>query len=55
MISYLGFPSNHLVAQVGDQKLYGAEALEKMSIVIVGTDTHKVFDSGVDTGVTTGK
>ncbi len=55
VISYLGFPSNHLVAQVGDNKLFGEAALDKMSIVIVGTDTHKVFESGVDTGVTNTK
>lgn len=47
------FPGDNLVARVGDKKYTGAEALEKMSTVLVGADTTKIFDTGVDEGVVT--
>lgn len=48
-VSWLGYPSPLLEVQVGSNKLTGAAALDKMSIVIVGGDTAQVFDTGIDT------
>lgn len=42
------FPSDRLVARVGDKTYKGQEALDKMSKVIVGSDTTEIFDSGED-------
>jgi hypothetical protein len=42
------FPSNSLEVRIGDKVYRGQEALDKMSTVIVGSDTGAIFDSGVD-------
>lgn len=42
------FPSDNLVARVGDKSYRGQEALDKMSKVIVGSETTEIFDSGED-------
>lgn len=48
IVEWCGFPSNTLEAQVGGKVYHGQEALDKMSAVIVGSDTSQIFDSGVD-------
>lgn len=47
-VGWLGFPSDLLEVQIGSNKLTGAQAFEKMNIVIVGGDTAQVFDTGFD-------
>lgn len=45
---WAGFPSPLLEARVGGQVYHGQEALDKMSLVIVGNDTAKIFETGTD-------
>ena len=47
-VEKLGFPSNLLEARIGGQVYRGADAYDKMSRVIVGSDTQQIFDSGTD-------
>lgn len=47
-VDWAGFPSNSLEARIGQKVYRGTEALDKMSQVIVGSDTHEIFDSGTD-------
>lgn len=42
------FPSKNLKARVGDKVYTGEEALEKMSRVIVNSETTEIFDTGND-------
>lgn len=53
VVDYLGFPSEHLEARVGSKTLTGKEALEKMSTAIIDGQTRDIFDTGVDTGIST--
>ncbi len=55
VVEWMGFPSEHLQAQVGNQVLTGQAALDKMSIAITGGDTRKIFDSGIDQSLPTTK
>jgi hypothetical protein len=47
-VEKLGFPSPLLEARVGDKVYRGVDAYDKMSRIIVGSDTSQIFDSGVD-------
>jgi hypothetical protein len=47
-VEQLGFPSETLEARIGDKIYRGKEAHEKMSQIIVGSDTQKIFEDGVD-------
>ncbi len=42
------FPSDSLEARTGDHVARGQDALDKMSRVIVGSDTSEIFNSGED-------
>lgn len=48
-VDWAGFPSSSLEARIGDKTYRGQEALDKMSRIIVGSDTSQIFDSGTDT------
>lgn len=48
LVEQLGFPSQLLEARIGGNVYRGAEAYDKMSRVIVGSDTQEIFDSGTD-------
>lgn len=52
-VRWAGFPSGILEAQIGNKVYHGREALDKMSQVIVGSDTNQIFDSGVDQALPT--
>lgn len=47
-VEQLGFPSDLLEARIGDKVYRGADAYEKMSRAIVGSDTSAIFESGTD-------
>ncbi len=47
-VDWAGFPSDSLEARIGDKVYRGQEALDKMSQIIVGSDTSQIFDSGTD-------
>jgi hypothetical protein len=51
-VRWAGFPSDVLEARIGEKVYRGQEALDKMSLVFVGADTQKIFDTGVDAPVT---
>lgn len=46
--SWMGYPSNLIEIRVGDKVYRGQEALDKMSTAIVGSDTNRIIDTGVD-------
>jgi hypothetical protein len=47
-VEKLGFPSPLLEARVGPNVYRGVDAYDKMSRIIVGSDTSQIFDSGTD-------
>jgi hypothetical protein len=46
IIHQLGFPSNHLTAEIGDQKLFGAAALNQIEQIVTDDTTRAAFASG---------
>jgi hypothetical protein len=46
IIHQLGFPSNHLSAEIGDKKLFGAEALAQIEQIVTDDTTRASFASG---------
>lgn len=46
IIHQLGFPSEHLSAEIGDKKLFGAEALNQIEQIVTDDTTRAAFASG---------
>jgi hypothetical protein len=55
LVERLGFPSAVLQARVGSTVYTGQEALDKMSVAIVGRDTQQIFDTGIDRPLSEGR
>ena len=54
-ISFLGFPTNSLRAQIGKDAVYGQAALERMRVIVTTSDSQKAFETGTDTPFVTPK
>ncbi|MFN8553090.1 MAG: hypothetical protein U0103_16580 [Candidatus Obscuribacterales bacterium] len=47
-VSLVGFPSKSLEIKIGGTTYYGAEALAKMSTVVMSSASQEIFSTGVD-------
>lgn len=47
-VSLVGFPSKALEIKIGGTTYYGAEALAKMSTVVMSSTSQEIFNTGVD-------
>lgn len=54
IVSWVGAPTDDLVAVVGEKRLTGSEALEEMRSVVLSLDAQNAFATGEDKALDTG-